>query len=153
MFISLKSLKACTAHVSYWLICHKTRNMEGVNVPCLSVLGLFGFRKVTYTPRRREHDVSDAGGETAERQCNLREGRGSQPRRGESFGFHHGKTRVDDFSHQGAVGFTGGVILTNCRRACSHQSKIKNPVAPAPVNQKLKNLAAPKHHSNTVVDI
>ena len=49
MFISLKSLKACTAHVSYWLICHKTRNGEGVNVPCLSVLGLFGFCKVTYT--------------------------------------------------------------------------------------------------------
>ena len=49
MFGSLKSLKACTAHISHWLICHEIRNEEGVNVPCLSVLGLFGFRKVTYT--------------------------------------------------------------------------------------------------------
>ena len=55
MFGSLKSLKACTAHIFYWLICHKTRNEEGVNVPCQSVLGLFGFRKVTYTPRRRKY--------------------------------------------------------------------------------------------------
>ena len=39
--------KACTAHISYWLICHETRNEEGVNVSCQSVLGLFGFRKVT----------------------------------------------------------------------------------------------------------
>ena len=55
MFESLKPLKACTAHISYWLICHETRNKEGDNVPCLSVLGLFGFRKVTYTHRRREY--------------------------------------------------------------------------------------------------
>ena len=55
MFGSLKLLKACTAHISYWLICHKTRNEEGVNVLCLSVLGLFGFRKVTDTRRRREY--------------------------------------------------------------------------------------------------
>ena len=138
----------------------------------LSVLGLFGFRKVTNTlywdenatkhthtlcatvtdmhrlsfiqwsccaatwtcpcrgrPNTTEvpllleaHDVGDAGGETTERQCNLWEGRGSQPRSGESFDFHHGKTLVDDFSHQGAVGFKGGVIVTNCCRACSHQS-------------------------------
>ena len=32
------------------------------------------------------------GGEMAERQCNVRDGGGS----GESFGFHHGKTPVDD---------------------------------------------------------
>src|SRR4051812_34139050 len=69
------------------------------------------------------HSVGDVGGETAERQCNLHEGGGSQPRSGESFGFHHGKTPVNDFSHQGAVGFTGGVIVTNCFRACSRQSK------------------------------
>ena len=49
MFGSLKSLKACTAHISHLLICHEIRNKEGVNVPCLSVLRLFGFRKVTYT--------------------------------------------------------------------------------------------------------
>ena len=51
------------------------------------------------------------GGEMDERQCNLREGGGSQPRSGESFGFHHAKTPVDDFSHQGAMGFTRGVIV------------------------------------------
>ena len=62
--------------------------------------------------------------------------------RGESFGFHHGKTPVDDFSHQGAVGFIGGVIMTNCCRASSRK-KIKNLVAPA----------APEDQSNTVVDI
>ena len=49
MFGSLKSLKACTAHISHWLICHEIRNNEGVNALCLSVLGLFGFRNVTYT--------------------------------------------------------------------------------------------------------
>ena len=49
MFGSLKSLKACTADISHLLICHEIRNEEVVNVPCLSVLGLFGFRKVTYT--------------------------------------------------------------------------------------------------------
>ena len=58
MFGSIKSLKACTAHISHWLICHEIRNEEGVNVSCLSVLGLpikksvlglFGFRNVTYT--------------------------------------------------------------------------------------------------------
>ena len=49
MFGSLKSLKACTAHITHWLIGHEIRKEEGVNVPCLSVLGLFGFRKVTYT--------------------------------------------------------------------------------------------------------
>ena len=43
MFGSLKSLKACTTHISHWLICHEIRNEEGVNVPCLSVLGLFVF--------------------------------------------------------------------------------------------------------------
>ena len=89
------------------------------------------------------------GGETAERQCNLREGGGS----GESFGFHHGKTLVDDFSHQEAVGFTGGVIVTNCCAPAPVNQKIKNPVAPAPVNQKIKNPAAPKHQSNAAVDI
>ena len=47
--------KACMAHISYWLICHETRNEEEVNVPCQSVLGLLGFRKMTYTPRRREY--------------------------------------------------------------------------------------------------
>ena len=51
MFGSLKSLKACTAHINHWLICHEIRNKEGVNAPCLSVLGLFGFCKMTYTPR------------------------------------------------------------------------------------------------------
>ena len=56
MFESLKTLKACTTHISYWLICHKIRNEEGVNVPRLSVLGLFGFRKMTYTPRRRDYN-------------------------------------------------------------------------------------------------
>ena len=55
MFGSLKSLKACTAHISHWFICHEIRNQEGVNAPRLSVLGLFGFRKVTYTPRWREY--------------------------------------------------------------------------------------------------
>ena len=55
MFGSLKSLKACTAHISYWLICQETRNEVGVNAPRLSVLGLFDFRKMTYTPRRREY--------------------------------------------------------------------------------------------------
>ena len=49
MFGSLKSLKACTTHISHWLICHEIRNKEGVNAPCLSVLGLFGFCNVTYT--------------------------------------------------------------------------------------------------------
>ena len=48
-------VKAWTTHISYWLICHETSNEEGVNVPCLSVLGLFGFWKMTYTPRRREY--------------------------------------------------------------------------------------------------
>ena len=33
----------------------ETRNEEGGNVPCQSVLGLFGFRKMSYTPRRREY--------------------------------------------------------------------------------------------------
>ena len=40
---------------SYWLICEETRNEVEVNAPRLSVLGLFGFRKMTYTPRRREY--------------------------------------------------------------------------------------------------
>ena len=31
--------------------------------------------------------------------------------------------------------------------------KIKNPAAPAPVNQKIKNPAALKHQSNAAVDI
>ena len=31
--------------------------------------------------------------------------------------------------------------------------KIKNPAAPALVNQKIKNPAAPKHQSNAAVDI
>ena len=47
MFGSLKSLKACMADISHWLISHEIRNEEGVNAPCLSVLGLFGFRNVT----------------------------------------------------------------------------------------------------------
>ena len=51
----LKSLKACTLFISYWLICQETRNEVEVNAPRLSVLGLFGFRKMTYTPRRREY--------------------------------------------------------------------------------------------------
>ena len=42
------------AHISYWLI-QETRNEVGVNAPHLSVWGLFGFRKMTYTPRRREY--------------------------------------------------------------------------------------------------
>ena len=50
MFGSLKSMKACKPRISYWLICQETRNEVGVNAPRLSVLGLFGFRKVTYTP-------------------------------------------------------------------------------------------------------
>ena len=41
--------------ISYWLICQETRNEVEVNAPRLSVLGLFGFRKMTYTPRRREY--------------------------------------------------------------------------------------------------
>ena len=49
MFGSLKSLKACTTHISPLLICNEIRNKEGVNAPCLSVLGLFGFRNVAYT--------------------------------------------------------------------------------------------------------
>ena len=49
MFGSLESLKTCTPHISYWLICQETKNKVKVNAPCLSVLGLFGFRKVTYT--------------------------------------------------------------------------------------------------------
>ena len=40
---------------SYWLICEETKNEVKVNVPRLSILGLFGFRKMTYTPRRREY--------------------------------------------------------------------------------------------------
>ena len=52
----LKSLKACTPHISYWLICQETRNEVEVNAPRLSVLGLFGFRKMTYTPRRRDYN-------------------------------------------------------------------------------------------------
>ena len=67
-----------------------------MDIPCR------GRLNTTEVPLLLEaHDVGDAGGETAERQCNLREGGGS----GESFGFHPGKTPVDDFSHQGAVGF------------------------------------------------
>ena len=50
----LNSLKACTLFISYWLICQETRNEVEVNAPRLSVLGLFGFRKMTYTPRWRE---------------------------------------------------------------------------------------------------
>ena len=53
MFDSLKSLKACTPFISYWLICQETRKEVEVNAPRLSVLGLFDFRKMTYTPRRR----------------------------------------------------------------------------------------------------
>ena len=49
MFESLDTLEACTAHISYWLICHETRNEEGVNVPCLNIFGLFGFQKMTCT--------------------------------------------------------------------------------------------------------
>ena len=52
---SLKSLKACTPFIFYWLICQETRNEVEVNAPRLSVLGLFDFRKMTYTPRRRVH--------------------------------------------------------------------------------------------------
>ena len=48
MLGSLKSLKACMAQISHWLICHEIRNKEGVNAPCLSVFGFF-FRKVNYT--------------------------------------------------------------------------------------------------------
>ena len=55
MFGSLKSLKVCTPHISYWLICQETRNEVEFNAPRLSVLRLFGFRKMTYTPRRREY--------------------------------------------------------------------------------------------------
>ena len=43
MFDSLKSLKACTLFISYWLIRQETRNEVEVNAPRLSVLGLFGF--------------------------------------------------------------------------------------------------------------
>ena len=39
---------------SYWLICEETRNEVEVNAPRVSILGLFGFRKMTYSPRRRE---------------------------------------------------------------------------------------------------
>ena len=60
VFGSLKSFKACMTHISYWLTYHETRNEMRVNVPRLSVLGLFGFRKMTYTPRRREYKVSTA---------------------------------------------------------------------------------------------
>ena len=49
MFGSLNSLKACTAHISHWLVCHEISYKEVVNAPGLSILGLFGFRKVTYT--------------------------------------------------------------------------------------------------------
>ena len=34
--------------ISYWLICQETRNEEEVNALRLSVLGLFGFCKMTY---------------------------------------------------------------------------------------------------------
>ena len=47
MFGSLESLKTWMPHISYWLICQETRNDVGVNAPRLSVLGLFGSRKVT----------------------------------------------------------------------------------------------------------
>ena len=50
----LKSLKACTLFISYWLICQETRNEVEANAPRLSVLGLFDFRKMTYPPRQRE---------------------------------------------------------------------------------------------------
>ena len=36
--------------ISYWMICEETRNDVEVNAPRLSVLGLFGFRKLSYTP-------------------------------------------------------------------------------------------------------
>ena len=49
--------------------------------------------------------------------------------------------------------FTGGVIMTNCCRACSVNQKIKNPAAPAPINQKIKNPTAPKHQSKAAADI
>ena len=41
--------------ISYWLICQETRNEIEVNAQRLSVLGLFDFRQMTYTPRRREY--------------------------------------------------------------------------------------------------
>ena len=44
---SLNSLKACTPLIFYWLICQETRNEVEVNAPRLSVLGLFGFHKMT----------------------------------------------------------------------------------------------------------
>ena len=31
----------------YWLICEETRNEVEVNAPRLSIVGLFGFRKMT----------------------------------------------------------------------------------------------------------
>ena len=52
-----KSLKTCMPHISYWWICQETRNEVGVNAPRLSILGLFSFCKVTYTPRRREQGL------------------------------------------------------------------------------------------------
>ena len=48
MFDSLKSLKACTRFISYWLKCQETKNEVEVNAPRLSVLELFVFRKMTY---------------------------------------------------------------------------------------------------------
>ena len=54
----LKSLKACTLFISHWLISQETRNDVEVNAPRLSVLGLFGFHNMTYTPRRREYLLS-----------------------------------------------------------------------------------------------
>ena len=44
-------IKSMHTHISYWLICQETRNEVEVNAPRLSVFGLFGFRKMTYTPR------------------------------------------------------------------------------------------------------
>ena len=45
-------------HTLYLLLVDMSRNKNEVevNAPRLSVLGLFGFRKMTYTPRRRDYN-------------------------------------------------------------------------------------------------
>src|SRR4051812_6215454 len=46
-----------TPHLLLVDMSRKTRNEAEVNVSRLSVLRLFGFRKMTYTPRRREYKI------------------------------------------------------------------------------------------------
>ena len=154
MFISLKSLKACMAHTSHWLIvCHEIRNEEGVNVPCLSVLGLLVFvRWLTHL---------DGGSTTLVMQ-------GAKRRKGNAI---YGKAEAASRGGGNLLVFTTvkhQLTTSHIREQCVLQAesswliaaapapvnnKIKNPAAPAPVNQKIQNPAAPNHQSNATVDI